>query len=331
MREKNKNQIANTKQISNYKHQFMLLLGMLMVMVVCVSCADKKTEKLEMAKVEKGDILASISSTGTVMPRNRLEIKPPLSGRIEEVLVNEGDKVKAGQILLWMSSNERASLLDAARSKGEEEIKYWQGVYKPAPILAPLDGFVILRSVEPGQSVSASDAVLVMADKLIVKAQVDETDLGKIKLGQRVDIILDAFSQEKIKGHVLHIAYESQTVNNVVVYEVDVIPDFVPEFFRSGMSASVNFIQSEKNGVLILPLKAIRKRSDRAFVFIKGADEKITTKQIEIGQESTENIEVISGLTLSEEVVVPTALMVQDAFAQRHGVPFSPFGNNKKK
>lgn len=324
--------MRDKSQKSKVKAQnYILLLGILMIMMFCVSCAGKKTEKMEIVKVEKGDILASISSTGTVMPRNRLEIKPPLAGRIEEVLVNEGDKVTAGQTLLWMSSNERASLLDAARSKGEEEIKYWQQVYKPAPIIAPLDGFIILRGVEPGQSVTVSDAVLVMADKLIVKAQVDETDLSRIKLGQKVEIILDAFNQNKINGRVLHIAYESQTVNNVVVYEIDVIPDYVPEFFRSGMSASVNFIQSEKKGVMVLPIKAIRKRGDRTFVFVKDKDDKISTKQIEIGQENTENIEVVSGLSLGEEVVVPTALMVQNAFSQTRGMPFSPFGNNKKK
>ena len=61
-----------------------------------------------------GTIENSISTTGSVLPRNRLEVKPPVSGRIEEILVKEGDQVKAGQILVWMSSTERAALLDAA-------------------------------------------------------------------------------------------------------------------------------------------------------------------------------------------------------------------------
>jgi macrolide-specific efflux system membrane fusion protein len=52
------------------------------------------------------------------LPQNRLEIKPPIAGRAEEVLVNEGELVKAGQIIAWMSSTDRAALLDAARAQG---------------------------------------------------------------------------------------------------------------------------------------------------------------------------------------------------------------------
>ena len=171
---------------------------LLIAAVLLTSCAgEKKEKKLEMVKVTRGDLAAFIPSTGVVTPRNRLEIKPPVSGRIEEVLVEKGERVRKGQILAWISSSDRAALLDAARSKGPAETKYWEEVYKPAPIIAPIDGFIIVRNVEPGQSFSVSDAVLVMADKLIVKAQVDETDIGKIRVGQKADIVLDAYPDEK--------------------------------------------------------------------------------------------------------------------------------------
>lgn len=106
----------------------MLLLGAALIFSACASNKEKSPETV---KVVKGGILASIPSTGTIMPRNRLEIKPPVAGRIESVLVVEGENIKQGQILGWMSSNERATLLDAARAKSEEELKYWEQVYKP--------------------------------------------------------------------------------------------------------------------------------------------------------------------------------------------------------
>ncbi len=71
-----------------------------------------------------GSIKTFISSTATVLPKNRLEIKPSVNGRIEKILVREGDKVKIGQILAWMSSTERAALLDAARGQGEQAVSY---------------------------------------------------------------------------------------------------------------------------------------------------------------------------------------------------------------
>lgn len=67
-------------------------------------------------QLEKGDISITIKSTGTVQPENRLEIKPPIAGRIESVLVKEGERVRRGQVLAWMSSTERAAVLEDRKS-----------------------------------------------------------------------------------------------------------------------------------------------------------------------------------------------------------------------
>lgn len=305
----------------------------LLLSLAVTSCAPKKEAPLEVVKVTRGAIVASIPTSGIVTPRNRLEIKPPIAGRIEQVLVSEGERVRRGEIVAWMSSSDRAGLLDAARAKGESELRRWEEFYKPTPIIAPIDGFVIQRNVEPGQSFSTSDIVLVMADHLIVKAQVDETDLGRIVLGGAAELVLDAYSEKKIAGEVEHIAFESQVVNNVVVYNVDVRPNAVPPFFRSGMSATVNFSQSEKRAALILPSKAVKKRGKSSYVFqAKKADEKPVPVQVETGLENGDNLEIVSGLAEGDTVVVPTKKMVDDAFARRGG-PFqvNPFGGRNQR
>ena len=289
-------------------------------------CTSTKEKPAEAAKVTRGNILAVIPSTGTVMPRNRLEIKASVAGRIEDVLVQEGDHVKKGQVLAWMSSEDRATLLDAARTKSKEELKYWESVYQPTSIVAPLNGFIIVRNVEPGQSVTVTDAPLVMADHLIVKAQVDETDLGKMKLGQNVEIVLDAYPDQKIPGVVEHIAYESTVVNNVTVYEVDVLPNSVPSFFRSGQSATVNFIQEEKQNTLLVPINAIRKKNNRSYVFVTDKDGKMTTKEITTGLENTDHIEVLSGLAEGDQIFIPTPTMVTKLMSNQRTPNFSPFG-----
>jgi len=83
--------------------------------------------------------------------------------------------------------------------------------------------------------------------------------ISATSIGQPVSIQLDAYPDQTIKGKVERIAYESRVINNVTIYEVDLLPDSVPDFFRSGMSATINFIREEKNNVLLLPLKAIKK------------------------------------------------------------------------
>ena len=304
----------------------LVVMALISLILLLPACSQNTEKPPQSVKIVKGNIMAKIPSSGSVMPYNRLEIKPPIAGRIEQVLVNEGDRVREGQILAWMSSADRATLLDAARAKGPDEVKYWEDVYKPTPIIAPLDGFIILRSVEPGQSATASDAVLVMADHLIVKAQVDETDLSKIKLGQPVEIILDAYPDQTVPGRVEHIAYESTVISNVNIYYVDVVPVSVPSFFRSGMSATANFVLSEKKDVLLVPLNAIRKKNNRSYVFVKDQSGKITPKEIETGMENTANVELVSGLSEGDEIYIPTAQMVKDFTSDNRRRSMSPFG-----
>ena len=146
-----------------------------------------------------GNIKKTVSTTGTVLPRNRLELKPSAAGRIEKILVKEGDTVKTGQILALMSSTDRAALIDAARLQGADTLKYWEKAYKPISIVSPINGTVIVRSVEPGQTVTTSDDIIIISDRLIVKAQVDETDIGRVMIGQSADITLDSHPEILVK------------------------------------------------------------------------------------------------------------------------------------
>lgn len=225
-----------------------ILLGLGTLIFYGVKKQSKSSEEsYREVAVQRSDLEVTILSTGTVQPQNRLEIKPPVAGRIERVLVKEGQKVRVGQILAWMSSTERAALLDAARAQGADEIKKWEELYKPTPILAPLSGIVILKNVEPGQTFTTTDAVFALSDRLTVKAQVDETDIAEIKVKQTAIVTLDAYPDQKIPAVVDQIAFEAKTVSNVTTYIVDVVPDSEPEFMRSGMTANIKFFVKSKS------------------------------------------------------------------------------------
>lgn len=261
--------------------------------------------EFEEVPVKVDRIKLRVNSPGAVEPQNRLDIKPPIPGRIEEVLVEEGDLVKRGQKLAWMSSTERAALLDAARGRSGDELKKWEDYYKPTPILAPIAGTIILRNVEQGQSFTAQDAVFTLSDRLIVRARVDETDIAKVKLQQPCEITLDAYPETKIAGTVDKIAFDATTVNNVTTYTVDVVPREIPEFMRSGMTTNIDFLLGESDPVMLIPSSALSIREGKTLVRRKdGSREGFSEIEIKTGRAEGALVEVIGGLSNSDVVLV---------------------------
>ena len=271
--------------------------------------AAAEAQKFIPAKVEIRTLRHTVESTGQVSPANRLEVKSPIAGRLEEQLMNEGDKVEKGQVVAWISSTERATLLDTARAKGEAELKYWGEIYKAAPLVAPLSGTVIVRSLEPGQTITASSAVIVIADQLIVVGQVDETDIGALFAGQRVKVKLDAYPDSAFDGTVESIAYDSKMVSNVTMYEVDVTPGNLPDFARSGMTATLTFLVEEHKDVLSVPTAALEYRKGKAFVRLPAKDGKEPeSRPVKTGLSENSFTEITEGLAEGEEVLIPQVI-----------------------
>lgn len=316
-------------------------LGLIVAVVVILSMkffssCKKVNGDLQVArtaKVERGNLSVVVEATGTVKPYNRVEIKAPIAGRIDEVLVREGDEVKQGQVLARMSSTERAVLLDAARPKGEEVVKRWEEAYQPAPLLAPLDGTIIVRSVEPGQTVTTADPVVVLSDRLIVEALVDETDLAFIRLGQPVEITLDAYRDQEVPGSVHHIAFESMLENNVNVYAIDVVPTEMLASFRSGMSANLTFIMKDLQDVLLVPSEAVvawpktfpKPQGAEFAVYEKRFSGKLVPLAVRIGESDGRMTEITEGLKEGAQVVI-----VRKKEKPKSANPFSPGSAPKK-
>ena len=297
----------------------------------CVQARAKSSkESWRRAQVTRQDLQIVKTATGEVLPQNRVEVKPPIPGRVEQVLVHEGDAVTQGQVLALMSSMDRAALLDAARAQGPEALAHWEVAYKPAPLIAPLDGTLIVRAVEPGQTVTTSDPVVVIADRLIVKAQVDETDIGSIKVGQAATIALDAYPDTTIPAHVDHIAYEAKTVNNVTIYQADVLPDTVPDFMRSGMTATVTFVVVSKPQVLAVPAEAVHQQHGGAHVLLPSANAWSHPKNqdVTVGITDGKSVEILSGLKEGDAILVPSLRVPHGNGAQGRS-PFSPFGGGR--
>jgi macrolide-specific efflux system membrane fusion protein len=171
---------------------------------------------------------------------------------------------------------------------------------------------------------TTTDAVVVLSDHLIVRAQVDETDIGKITNDMKASITLDAYPDTKIKAKVEHIYYESQTVNNVTIYLVDLIPTEVPPFFRSGMNASVDFMVQNKQDILVIPVEAVYKNGE-SYVLLKQSNGKEPVKAtVTLGITDDKNIEVISGVTEKDRLIVKSKKFVLPSSSTNGTNPFLP-------
>jgi macrolide-specific efflux system membrane fusion protein len=176
--------------------------------------------------------------------------------------------------------------------------------------------------VEPGQTVSSSESVLVLSDHLIAEAQVDETDLAQIHLDQAVTVILDAYPDRKLKGKVTHISYESKTVLNVTTYTIEITLAEVPAFVRSGMTAAASFYVDEHTNVLHVACDAVRSDGERTVVLIPAEEEgrQPVPREVKLGLEDGKRIEITSGVSEKETVLI----LRPPATTQGQTNPFMP-------
>lgn len=255
-------------------------------------------------QVERGPLVVTLRESALVGPEHRLNITPPIPGRIDSVNVANGAAVKEGQVLAWISSTDRAALMDAAEAAGGKEISFWKDVYKAAPLVAPLDGHIISTSVVPGEVVVAAQTVFTMSDHLIVQANVDETDLEHVSLGQTVKLTFDSYPGEKLTGKVHEIAYDATTVNNVATYLVNIFLDKTPDFVRSGISANVFLLISNRRHVLRIPTDAISPTG--TVLLVQGPGRPLLEQPINVGQSDGTWTEVLSGLKEGDWIARPT-------------------------
>lgn len=271
----------------------------------------KKLEDLSPVKVAKGLFVIKTQAIGVVEPENRVLVTPSVNGRAEEVLFREGDMKKKGQILAWISSSERTALLDSLKMKDStpEERKMVEEAYNLTPVVSPIDGMVVKRSVEPGQSVNAAREIAVLSDRLIIKTYVDETDIGSVKESQKAEFYLDSFPKDKYEGSVLSLARESILKEGVTVYEVKILSAKNIPVLRSGMTADVRVTTAVKPKALSLPKKAVTYKDGDAFVTLKDEkSKKLTDKKVEVGASNEKMIEIVSGLGENDTVYYSTGI-----------------------
>lgn len=283
------------------------------------------------ARVTLEDMAEYVEATGAVAPENRIDITPSTGGRIEKLLVEEGAKVKAGQVLAEMSSSDRVAILDAARSLSPKEYAHYKNSYKPIKITSPANGTIILKDAVNGETVSGSKVIYALSDTLIVEGNVDESDIGKIKVGQVALVNLDAYPETTVEGKIMRIADEGKSSSNVIQYKVKIRLNEIPPFFKSQMTANIKIRLTDSREFLVVPATAVTINPASGKTAVVIAIDKTTHpiyKDVETGATTERGVEITSGLAEGDVVLFKrTRYVSQSANKTEEGTnPFMPKG-----
>ena len=224
-----------------------------------------------------------------------------------------------------------------------------------ATITSPIDGVVLSKAVEEGQTVAASfntPELFTIAQDLTdmrVIADIDEADIGGVKEGLRVSFTVDAFPDDHFEGKVTQVRQQATTESNVVTYEVVISAPNNDLKLKPGLTANVTIFTMEKNDVLVVPAKALRFTINEALIAKDQkiedcpGDHKLWTLEgntfkahaVETGTSNGMLTEIVSGINADTEVLVDFTIAggmeeEQDQQAQNPFMP-RPRGNNKQQ
>ena len=324
---------------------------------------------LETAPISHITIRNSVTATGTVEPVTQVEVGTQVSGIIDKLYADYNDQVKAGQLIAEMDKVTLQAELESAQAQlasSKTEYEYQTKNYARtknlgyAIITSPIDGVVISRAVEEGQTVAAgfeTPTLFTIANDLTqmqVVADVDEADIGQVADGQRVQFSVDAYPDDTFEGTVLQVRLEATTESNVVTYEV-VIDAPNPDLkLKPGLTANVTIFTLEKDDATAVPTKALRFVPNAELLGEIGLTAVETDSQaapgsrelwvkegttlrprrVYAGAASGDMTEITEGLTGSEEIV--TGLVTAKPREETAAIERSPFmpgppGSNDKK
>lgn len=213
----------------------------------------------------------------------------------------------------------RAEDVAAAQSELEltrAQLAQAQDNYDNTFVHSPVEGVVVKCHMNPGESISYESLyqpIVSVSDTthLMVRTEIDETDIGKIKIGQNASIRCDAFRSQTIYGHVVRISgglgpKKFQTDNPTEKIDMDVLENFVEVDsgtpLRVGLRVDVYIELARKDGVLVIPLRAVEFQDGLATVHVK-TPSGVRSRKIQLGAQDGLNIEVADGLGEGEEIV----------------------------
>lgn len=303
---------------------------------------EENTKTYDTEKVVRMDLTKTVSATGTIQPRDSVEVSSKITARVKEVPVEENDSVVTGQVVAILDGKDFEAKRDQAQftltnasqklertkhlyeigAKSLQELQDAQYEYDRAKsaleeaesdvretiITAPMDGVVVGEPLTAGsmavQGSNNPTVILRIADlsEKLVKAKVDETDIGSIKVGERATFTVDAYPDEEFSAQVTKISQtdtanswsnsssssSSSSSNAVIYYYVTFNAPDPKNLLLPAMTARLDIVVGEVKNALCVPIAAIKTDGKGSYV------ERVTTDAN--GKQTAENVYITIGL-----------------------------------
>lgn len=314
--------------------------------------------------VEYADIVPSLDLNGSVEGQTSATVSAKISGRIEQVLVQEGEEVKAGTPLVKMESVELANAVRQAEDSvrkakisyelalsdfnryqmlfdngavSEQQLDNAKAKLKTADadlssavasqssaaqqysyglITSPVDGVIANKTATIGQVVSPGAALMVVQDinQVYAVINVEQKDLGRVQIGQKANVTVDAYPGSVFSGIVEVMNPEAGAVSRT--FRTKIKLDNTDGSLKAGMFANVQVLTGDSVQVLTVPQQAVVQKQGSYYVFVV-EDDKAIRRQIEIGQVDGSTIAVTSGLQAGEQVIASSVNRMKDGAVVR--------------
>ena len=312
------------------------------------------------SQVKKGQVIAELDKTNLLSELNTAKANLASAQSSLNYQAANMERYKTLYKKGLVSADEYENALLTYRQAKEQVASSKENVQRAqtnlgyATITSPIDGTVISKSVEEGQTVAASfntPELFTIAKDLTnmqVVANVDEADIGGVKEGNRVTFTVDAYPDDTFEGTVKQVRLEATTTNNVVTYEVVISAPNADLKLKPGLTANVTIYTQERSGVLAVANKALRFTptketvgKDMKIVDCKGKNKvwtlngnTLTAHPVTIGQSDGINTEITKGLKQGDKIVTEIVVNVpeeEDAPEQSQGLIGGPGPRGKKK
>ena len=305
-----------------------ILFPVLIMTLFSFGCGKKEAPAPKIPGVKTvtlvpASITASITLSGTVESKARAWLISPADGAVMAINKEEGDAVAKGDVLALIMPLEQQNLLGQAKAEYDEAKKAAETggseagaaleaaherydaarkLYKPFPVVTPVDGVVILRKIDIGENVSARQNLLAVADltRLVVKTAVSEQYSGRVLKGQAVKVKIEG-AGGNFAGQISLVSPGINTESRTSDIEIK-LPQSVR--LRPGMAAEVELAVAGSQNAIVLPQDALVVKPNGAKVVFVIEDSKAVMTKVETGIEANEKIEITKGLKFGQAVAI---------------------------
>jgi RND family efflux transporter MFP subunit len=236
--------------------------------------------------LETGAVRRYIKTSGDVLAESEVDIYPDAAGHIVRYLVEEGDTVRQNEVI---------ATVDPSRP-GEN--------YSASPVTAAISGTVTSVPFVKGDLVTTQTPIAVISDltNLKIETSVPERYVGKLHKGLGADIEFEAYPGEVFHAAVSALGSTLDTASRTLRVELELVQ--TDRRIKVGMFADIRIYIEQKTGVPVLPREALTGSTDQQFVFVADQDGTAERREIVLGLEGEEFLEVVSGVEKGEEVIV---------------------------